>query len=257
MDRLEAILSELAHLNLEGQIIEKQPHAAGLGGSCDVYSAWSNTHKVKVAVKQVRAFLRNDLSLAKKLAKEMQIWAKLQHHNVLPLLGYYIEGDNAMPAFVSEWMVKGTLHDFMKTFPRASVTTCEMIYGIAEGLEYLHSKMVIHADLKSQNILISPNEVPLLADFGLSLALSQSASVSTTTGNSTKGTVRWMARELLVSDGSGSGLPCIPNEKTDVWAFGMVICVCFLRNFLEIFYRTQIIERNCLGINHLESSLLE
>ncbi len=41
-------------------------------------------------------------------------WAKLNHDAVLPLLGYYIEGENLMPALVSE---KGMLHDFMKTFP--------------------------------------------------------------------------------------------------------------------------------------------
>ena len=57
----------------------------------------------------------------------MQIWAMLDHVNVLPLLGYYVEGGNAMPAMVSEWMEKGTLHDFMQTFPRASITSCEMV----------------------------------------------------------------------------------------------------------------------------------
>ncbi len=65
MDRLANILSSLSHLNLEGFIVQKQAHASGLGGSCDVYFAWSNKHNKKVAVKQIRAFLRKDPSLAK------------------------------------------------------------------------------------------------------------------------------------------------------------------------------------------------
>ena len=44
-----------------------------------------------------------------RLAKEVRIWAKLNHLNVLPLLGFFTEGDNVMPALVSEWMEKGSL----------------------------------------------------------------------------------------------------------------------------------------------------
>ncbi|KLO11696.1 kinase-like protein, partial [Schizopora paradoxa] len=160
-----------------------------------------------------------------RLAREICIWAKLYHENVLPLFGFFTEGDNAMPAFVSEWMERGTLNDYMKTFPRASFTTLLMaprqIRDIAKGLEYLHSEGVIHADLKSPNILISQDSKPLLADFGLSLALSESTAGSTTTGAFTKGTVRWMARELLVPEDSGPSFR--PDEQTDIWALGMVI----------------------------------
>ncbi len=56
MDPLAKILSGLSNLNLEGKIVRKQPHASGLGGSCDVFSAWSTKHNKKVAVKQIRAY---------------------------------------------------------------------------------------------------------------------------------------------------------------------------------------------------------
>ena len=65
MDNLEKILAKLSHLNLRGDIVDKQAHASGLGGSCDVYSAWSTRYRRKVAVKQIRAFLKKDISLAK------------------------------------------------------------------------------------------------------------------------------------------------------------------------------------------------
>ncbi len=47
-----------------------------------------------------------------------------------------------------------------------------------------------------------------------------------TTGTSVKGTVRWMAKELLVSTEDGGVSKC--DEMTDIWAFGMVI---YVRNF--------------------------
>ncbi|KLO13881.1 kinase-like protein [Schizopora paradoxa] len=221
MDKLLNILASLSHLSLEGQIVEKQSFVSGLGGSCDVYKAWSTKHNKRVAVKQIRAFLTKEPSFAKKLAREIRIWSELEHENVLPLLGYFTEGDKAMPSLVSEWMKRGTLYDFMKSFPRGGFETYIILRDIASGLAYLHSKQVIHADLKTANILISATKTPLLADFGLSLALSHSRSTMGTTTTSAKGTVRWMAIELFPSISGDE--PFKHDEKSDMWAFGMII----------------------------------
>ncbi len=58
-------MSDLSHFDLKNQIVDKEAHASGLGGSCDVYSARSKKHGKNVAVKQIRAFLAKDLSFAK------------------------------------------------------------------------------------------------------------------------------------------------------------------------------------------------
>lgn len=77
MERLERILSELAHLNLDGQILDKQDCVSKLGGSCDVFRAWSTKHMKKVAVKQIREFMGENMLFAKvrlvtcKLIKDM------------------------------------------------------------------------------------------------------------------------------------------------------------------------------------------
>jgi len=224
MYRLKKILSNLSHLNLAGQIVNKQAHASGFGGSCDVFTARSIKHNTKVAVKQIRVFLTNDHKLAKRLAKEIRIWATLDHENVLPLLGYVAEGEYMTPSLISEWMENGTLHVYMSNFPRCCFETCAMLHGIASGLSYLHSKGIIHADLKSQNILISASKTPVLADFGLSLTLAHSqATMTTETTSLAKGTVRWMAKELFTPPDGASPKH---DEHTDMWAFGMVIYVC-------------------------------
>lgn len=65
MDSLTDLLSDLPHLNLEGLIVNKQLHASSFGGTCDVYPAWSTKHGKKVAVKQIRTFMRNDEAFSK------------------------------------------------------------------------------------------------------------------------------------------------------------------------------------------------
>ncbi len=73
------------------------------------------------------------------------------------------------------------------------------------------------------NILISVSGRPLIADFGLSLALSQSQSTMGTTTATMRGTVRWMAIELLPS--VSGNVPAKHTKETDIWSFGMVAYV--------------------------------
>ncbi len=144
-DDLQWILSEKSYLNIGEFITNRQEHASGLGASCDVFSAWSDKHNKKVAVKRIRAFLLKDKKFAKvsnflfvlqcltlellrkRLAREIRIWASLEHENVLPLLGYFVEGEKKLPNLVSLWMANGSLHEYMKMFARSSFKTCKMV----------------------------------------------------------------------------------------------------------------------------------
>ncbi|KLO07652.1 kinase-like protein [Schizopora paradoxa] len=216
--QLNLEIYKLKYLDLVGHlIIDKR--APKLGGQSDVFSAWSTKHGKRVALKRVRIYMKNDLSFAKKLVREMRIWARLDHDCILPLLGFIIEGEDMLPSLISEWMEHGTLNIYMSKLPRGGIETWNMVGWITSGLDYLHCKGIIHADLKCENILISSSGKPLLADFGLSVALSHSTTVSTAHGS--KGTTRWLAVELLNPDSSSTS----PNhtEMSDIWAFGMVI----------------------------------
>ncbi len=86
---------------------------------------------------------------------------------MLPLLGYYFDGEEMMmPNLVSEWVEDGTLDEYMETLPRVQQRNLRngqfslfvrfprphmmlQLLGISKGLAYLHSLKVIHADLKS------------------------------------------------------------------------------------------------------------
>jgi len=211
-----------------GQIDDIQPIPKGVGVTCDVFVGYWRVGQKQVAIKKLRVFLSKKEDTAKTLAKEMKIWSALQHRNVLPLLGFFIQGGE-FPNFISEWMVNGSLFDYLKIFS-GGIESFSMISGIASGLTYLHKHGVIHADLKSPNVLISAAKEPLLADFGISQVLYPLFSTVGQSNNSDslKGTVRWMARELLAESdhdellSATTSTPIIPNEKSDVWAFGMV-----------------------------------
>ncbi|KAI7863792.1 kinase-like domain-containing protein [Spinellus fusiger] len=77
-----------------------------------------------------------------------------------------------------------------------------------EGLEYLHSKKIIHRDIKCENILMDEKGNVKLADFGLSTPIRK-----TTRGQ--MGTLRWMAPELLGGQ--------LYDAKVDIWSLGISI----------------------------------
>jgi len=74
-----------------------------------------------VAVK-LRFFGHKEPAVAKRLAKEAYIWARLKHDNVLPLLGFFVDNENQFPHLVSEWMAKGTLFDYLKVLEQGAET---------------------------------------------------------------------------------------------------------------------------------------
>lgn len=67
------------------------------------------------------------LTMLQKVVKEVKIWAKLKHPNVLPLLGVFVDPVSATPNFVSEWMENGTAAKYMRDFPRGGRKTLQVV----------------------------------------------------------------------------------------------------------------------------------
>ncbi|THH07779.1 hypothetical protein EW145_g3155 [Phellinidium pouzarii] len=221
------ILAEHVHLDLTGKVLQDGRHPRGLGGFCDVFLGLSLTHGFTVAIKRFRVHIHHDRSFLKSLARELHIWSKLHHPNVLPLLGYTID-DGVYPALISRWMSNGTSIQYLKDNPGTNVLT--MVKGIAAGLAYLHAMGVVHSDLKSDNVLVSMTGAPLLADFGVSRIIIESKTIETK--SSMRGSVRWMAIELFEASLPGNckeqNLEChsgkhMHTEQADIWAFGMTV----------------------------------
>ncbi|KLO11006.1 kinase-like protein, partial [Schizopora paradoxa] len=175
--------------------------------------------------------------------REVRLWSKLEHPNILPLLGFFLDGPSS-PNLVSRWMKNGTLTKYLQDRPLDAMEICNMISGVASGLIYLHAEGIIHSDLKGSNILVSDDDRPLLADFGTAISLT-SRSLAATEMHGQKGTLRYMAKELFAQDNFTGH-----TEETDIWAFGMVIYVCFYDSWLVML--TQSASRKYyLGTNHI------
>ncbi|KAI5119303.1 hypothetical protein M0805_008218 [Coniferiporia weirii] len=219
-DALHSMLANLQHLNLTDQIQNDSPVLKAHGGYCDVFiGRWLRNGECiyKVAIKRLRVHIQSDRDFAKFLANEIRVWSKLGHCNILPLLGYVVEGE--YPSLISEWMEDGTVSRYIIEHPECDVLT--MILGIAEGLKYLHDEGVIHSDIKADNVLVSRSGVPRICDFGISrmLAASQTFGGASTQTGGIRGSVRWMAIELLVI----SDPPAKHSTQSDIWAFGMTV----------------------------------
>lgn len=118
---------------------------------------------------------------------------------------------------VSEWMENGNIRQYVAANPK--VNRPAVLLGAADGLMYLHSRKLVHGDLKGANILIKQDGTSCLADFGFTTIMrTETCTFSSPTSG---GTVRWMSPELLIPDEQSE----LPGRTvfSDCYAFGMVI----------------------------------
>ncbi|KAF7373420.1 Kinase-like protein [Mycena sanguinolenta] len=198
-------------------VSEREENATFGGGYGDIYRA---SHGGKhVALKRLRHFLRgSDLRRVRlKFCREALIWRDLHHPYILQFLG--IDRDSfPEPYFCMHMALRmSTNWQVSCLFETGRFIYIKVkLYEIAQGLQYLHSRNIVHGDLRGANILINDDWSACLADFGLS-SFSDSSSSTSARG----GSLYWMAPELFDPDRFGYKFTRTP--ATDVYAFG---CVC-------------------------------
>ncbi|KAG8913794.1 hypothetical protein FRC00_001575 [Tulasnella sp. 408] len=121
-EALKATFSELSHLLIKPArlTVEEEEAELGAGGFGEVYLATldksSKSRRRKVAVKQLRMVEASVISrrIALRLARELKVWAKVKHPNILELIGYYVSDNYACAQFVSAFMVNGNVMQYIK-----------------------------------------------------------------------------------------------------------------------------------------------
>ncbi|KAK1353022.1 putative Serine/threonine protein kinase [Heracleum sosnowskyi] len=156
--------------------------------------------------------------LAKDFWREAQILSNLHHPNVVAFYGVVPDGAGGTLATVTEFMANGSLRNVLLKKDRSLDRRKKLIIAMdaAFGMEYLHSKNIVHFDLKCDNLLVNLRDpqrpICKVGDFGLS-RIKRNTLVS----GGVRGTLPWMAPELL------NGCSNRVTEKVDVFSFGIAM----------------------------------
>ncbi|KAG9002287.1 hypothetical protein FRB90_011409 [Tulasnella sp. 427] len=222
---LDECLRGLAHLVIDVKRLRHEPKfRERRGGYCQLTVSTLDAEEPSasklVAVKKLFLGSRSYVPrrLAFRLARELKIWANLQHPHVLPLLGFYLDDGGDAAILISEYMIHGDLTDYMAAAERGAEERLYLVRDITEGLEYLHTRdpPIRHGDLKPGNVLVNHNRRALLADFGLSNALDVGPT-GFTTGNDERCTVRYSSPEILNDGKSARSL------ANDMWSWACLV----------------------------------
>ncbi|KAF9472096.1 kinase-like protein [Pholiota conissans] len=203
--------------DLTGKVTKDDEDAIGGGVYADVFKGrWAAENKEKlVAIKVIRPHVHrgNEIEkLNKRLRKEIRIWAKLTHENIVSLYGIS-SGFGKYPAMISQWMSQKQLDGYLVQKGDLNLDDrLKICHAIIGGLSYLHSNM--------GNVLMD-GDVAHLTDFGLSNVIADLQGPSFLTSKA-GGTARWTAPEILQTQADENGKE-IPPELTmacDVYSFG-------------------------------------
>ncbi|KAF5356843.1 hypothetical protein D9756_006803 [Leucocoprinus leucothites] len=183
--------------------------------------AFSDIHRghhrdQQLCLKVVRLHQKSDTdAMLKTYAKEAILWGQLHHPNIVPFYGiYYLNNARRQVCLVSPWMRHGNLVEYLKSNP--SSPRIPFVYDVTAGLNYMHSRGLVHSDSKGLNVLSNDSGRACITDFGLSFIRIDQTLAYTIPATTVHGfSYHWAAPELL-DDGSRSTM------ASDIWVLGCV-----------------------------------
>ncbi|XP_060201992.1 L-type lectin-domain containing receptor kinase IV.1-like [Lycium barbarum] len=188
----------------------REKELLGAGGFGKVYKGVMPITKLEIAVKKISHESRQGM---KEFVSEIVSIGRIQHRNVVPLLGYCRRKGELL--LVYEYMSNGSLDKYLYDQPRFTLDWNQrfrVIRGVASGLFFLHEEcdhVVVHRDVKASNVLLDGEVNGRLGDFGLARLYGHGTDPQTTR---VVGTLGYLAPEHTRT---GRATP-----STDVFSFG-------------------------------------
>src|SRR5687767_15363964 len=184
----------------------------GRGGMATVYLARDVRHNRAVALKVLNPELGAVLGVERFLA-EIEVTANLQHPNLLPL---FDSGEaNGLLFYVMPFVEGESLRARLDREKQLPVDEAVRIaVAIAGALDYAHHQGVIHRDLKPENVLLQAGQ-PVIADFGIALAVSNAGGTRVTQTGLSLGTPQYMSPEQATGDRGIDG-------RTDIYSLAAI-----------------------------------
>ncbi len=147
----------------EYQIVKE----VGRGSQGVVYRAIQPGTQREVALKFVSGGHQAGESSHRRLAREVEIAATLDHPYVVTVHGFETIGEHSI--LVMEWVDGRSLDQWIREEHPSTQTRIELFLQLADGLHHAHSHGVLHRDLKPSNVLVDRSGRPRIVDFGLAL----------------------------------------------------------------------------------------
>jgi len=185
----------------------------GAGGMATVYLAQDIRHDRAVALKVLKPELAAVMG-AERFLSEIRTTANLQHPHILPL---YDSGEaDSFLFYVMPYVEGETLRERLAREKQLSVEeTLRIAKAVGGALDFAHRKGVIHRDIKPANILLQDGQ-PLVADFGIALAVAQAGGGRLTETGLSLGTPHYMSPEQATADRD-------PDARSDIYSMACVV----------------------------------
>jgi len=202
MDMIGLIGNRIFHY----EILEK----LGEGGMGIVYKAEDTKLHRKVAIKLLRPEAIGDHAAKKRFIREARAASALNHPYITII--YEINEWHDRDFICMEYVEGKTLKAIIKNEKLAIVQVIDYAIQIAQGLNEAHEHDIIHRDIKSENIMITPKGCVKVMDFGLAKI---TGTKTKSTIGVTMGTIAYMSPEQTRGE--------TVDFRTDIWSFGVVL----------------------------------
>jgi serine/threonine-protein kinase len=203
LDRLKTALADRYRIERE----------LGAGGMATVHLAEDLKHRRNVALKVLKPELAAVLG-AERFVHEITTTASLQHPHILPLFDSGEAG--GFLYYVMPYIEGETLRDKLDREKQLGIEEAVKITTeVADALDYAHRNDVIHRDIKPENILLDDSH-PMVADFGIALAVSAAAGGGMTETDLSLGTPHYMSPEQATAEKD-------LTNRSDVYSLGAVL----------------------------------
>ena len=190
------------------EIIEK----IGEGGDATVYKANQRNLDRIVALKIINESLRNNEDFVNRFIREAKDLAGIEHPNVVRIYDY--GRDENLSYIVMELLIGDTLDRVIsKNVKLNTAQIISYISPIADALQHIHDKNLIHRDIKSSNIFITTQGRSVLMDFGIAFTSNKTVSI-----HDLRATPQYMSPE------HAAGLKL--DGRSDLYSLGVVIFEC-------------------------------
>lgn len=193
----------------------------GKGSFGAVYLCLNLTTGEMMAVKQVEvpkysSHDQNIIDMVEALKSEVNTLKDLDHLNIVQYLGF--EERNHIYSLFLEYVAGGSVGSLIRLYGRFDECLIRhLTVQVLRGLAYLHSRGILHRDMKADNLLLDQDGICKISDFGISR---RSKDIYSNSDMTMRGTVFWMAPEMVDTKQGYSA-------KVDIWSLGCVVLEMF------------------------------